>query len=83
MITSLYSVKLRPHLGSRPPLTWLHERSSKSSMTPAGSDIDEYYQMLYMQSRAPDDGRKHRPKHVELTRNNKLTYTFALLWLFS
>ena len=25
-------------------------------------------------SRAPDDGRKHRPKHVQLTRNNKLTY---------
>jgi hypothetical protein len=26
---------------------------------------------------APDDGRKHRPKHVELTRNNKLTYIVA------
>jgi hypothetical protein len=22
---------------------------------------------------SPDDGRKHRPKHVELTRNNKIT----------
>jgi hypothetical protein len=28
-----------------------------------------------MQSSAPDDGRKHRPKHVELTWNYKLTYT--------
>jgi len=27
-----------------------------------------------MQSSFPDDGRKLRPKHVELTRNNKLTY---------
>jgi len=25
----------------------------------------------------PDDGRKHRPKHVELTLNNKLTYIVA------
>jgi hypothetical protein len=25
-------------------------------------------------SRAPDDGRKHRPKHVELNWNNKLIY---------
>jgi len=28
--------------------------------------------MLQIQSSAPDDGRKHRPKHVELTWNNKL-----------
>jgi len=27
-----------------------------------------------IQSSAPDDGRKHRPKHVELTWNNKLIY---------
>ena len=26
---------------------------------------------------APDDGRKRRPKHVELTRNNKLTCIVA------
>ena len=30
-----------------------------------------------------DDGRKQRPKHVELTRNNKLTYKVASCWLFS
>jgi hypothetical protein len=36
-----------------------------------------------IQSSAPDDGRKHRPKHVELTRNNKLTYIAASCWLFS
>jgi len=30
---------------------------------------------------APDDGRKHRPKHVDLTSNNKLTYTVASGWL--
>jgi hypothetical protein len=29
------------------------------------------------QSSAPDGGRKHRPNHVELTRNNKLTYIVA------
>jgi len=33
-------------------------------------------------SRAPGDGRKHRPKHVELTRNNKLTYIVASRWLY-
>jgi len=38
-----------------------------------GSDIGEYYQMLQIQSSAPGDGRKHHSKHVELTRNNKLT----------
>jgi hypothetical protein len=32
----------------------------KSSMTPAGSDFGEYYQMLQIQSSAHDDGRKHR-----------------------
>jgi len=43
----------------------------------AGSDTGEYYQMLLIQSSAPDDERKYRSKHVELTRNNKLTYIFA------
>jgi len=28
-------------------------------------------------------GRKHRPKHVELTGNNKLTYIVASRWLSS
>jgi len=32
---------------------------------------------------APDDGRKRRPKHVELTRNNKLTCIVASCWLLS
>lgn len=36
-----------------------------------------------MQSSAPDDGGKHRPKRVELTRNNKLTYVVASCRLFS
>ena len=35
-------------------------------MTPAGSNIGGQYQK---QSSAPDDGRRHRPKHVELIRN--------------
>ena len=30
-----------------------------------------------IQSSAPDDGRKRRPKHVQLTRNNKLTSIVA------
>jgi len=34
-------------------------------------------------SSAPVDGRKRRPKHVELTRNNKLTYIVASGWLLS
>jgi hypothetical protein len=36
-----------------------------------------------VQSSAPDDGQKHRPKHVELTRNNKLTYIVVSCWLLS
>jgi hypothetical protein len=36
-----------------------------------------------IQSNASDDGRKHYPKHVELTRNNKLTCIFASRWLYS
>jgi len=54
-----------------------------SSMTPAGSNLSEYYQIMKIQSSAPDDGRKHRPKHVELTRNNKLTCIVASCWLLS
>jgi hypothetical protein len=44
------------------------ELSSNSSMTPAGSNLREYYQILKIQSTASGDGRKHRPKHVELTK---------------
>jgi hypothetical protein len=38
--------------------------------------------MMYIQSSAPDDGRKHRPKHVELARNNKLIYIVHLVGYF-
>jgi len=30
---------------------------------------------------APDGGRKHRPKLIELTSNNKLTFIVASCWL--
>ena len=33
-------------------------------------------------SRAPDDGRKHRPKHIEPTWNNKLIYIVHLVGYF-
>jgi hypothetical protein len=42
-------------------------------MTPAGSDICAYYQMLQIQFIALDDGRKHRPKHVEHSSNSSMT----------
>jgi hypothetical protein len=51
-----------------------------SSMPPAGSDI---LPDAVIQSSAPDDGRKHSPKHVELIRNNILTYIVASRWLYS
>jgi hypothetical protein len=34
-------------------------------------------------SDAPDDERKYRSKHVEQSRNNKLSYTVASCWSFS
>ena len=37
-----------------------------------GSNIGGQYQKLLIQSSAPDDGRKHRPKHVELIRNKQI-----------
>jgi len=44
------------------PETW--NCSSNSSKTPAGSYLGKYYQILWIQSSAaPDNGRKHRPKH--------------------
>jgi hypothetical protein len=49
----------------------------------AGSNMGEQHQMLYIQSSAPDDGRKHHPKHVEMTKENKLTYVVASCWLLS
>jgi hypothetical protein len=48
----------------------------------ACSNTGEYYQILEIESSAPDDGRKHLPKHVELTRNNKLAYIVASCWYF-
>jgi len=33
-------------------------------------------------SRVPDDGRKHRPKHVQPTWNNKLIYIVHLVGYF-
>jgi hypothetical protein len=42
--------------------------------TPASSNLDEHYLTLYIRSSVLDDGRKHRPKHLELTMNNKLIY---------
>jgi len=59
------------------------ELRSKPSMTPAGSDFGEYYQMLQIQSSARGDEQKYCPKHVELIRNNKLTYIVASGWLYS
>jgi len=47
--------------------------------TPAGSNLGEHYQILYIQSSAPDDGRKYRLKHVEPIIN---LYS-ASCWLFS
>ena len=35
-----------------------------------------------MQSSAPDDGRKYRPKHIEPTWNNKLIYIVHLVGYF-
>jgi hypothetical protein len=32
---------------------------------------------------APNDERKYRSKHVEQTKNNKLSYTVASCWSFS
>jgi len=48
----------------------------------AGSSLGEHYQILQIQSRTPDDGRKHRPKHVQLTWNNKLIYIVHLVGYF-
>ena len=51
-----------------------------SSMTPAGSKISGLYQKLSIQSSAPDDGRKHRPKHVELIGNKQIYQKVASSW---
>ena len=48
--------------------------------TPASSNIGDNFQKLQLQRYAPDDGRKHRPKHVELTGSKEIT-TVASCWL--
>jgi hypothetical protein len=57
-------------------------RSFNSSKTPAGSNLGEHFQILQIQSSAPDDGRKHRLKHVELTWINTLIYIVHLVGYF-
>jgi len=42
----------------------------------------ENYEILEIQSSAPDYGQIHRPKHVELTLNNKLIYIVHLVGYF-
>jgi len=59
------------------------QRSFNSSKTPDGSNLCEHYQILQIQSSAPDNEGKHRPKHVELTSNNKLTYIVHLVGHFN
>ena len=44
-------------------------KMSNSSKTPAGSNLGEHYQILWIQASAPDDGRKHPPKHEQLVQN--------------
>ena len=63
-------------------MSWsIHTYILNLSNTPASSYLGEYYQILWIQSSPPDDGRKHCPKHVEQTRNNKLTCIVASCWL--
>jgi len=57
-------------------VSWMSFNLSKTS---AGSNLGQNYQI---QSSAPDDGR-NRPKHLELTWNNQLTYIVASCWLLS
>jgi len=44
-------------------------RISISSTIPACSSFGSQYLKLYVQLCAADDGRRNRPKHVELFRN--------------
>jgi hypothetical protein len=44
--------------------------------------LDELKLPTAISTHAPDDGRKHRPKHVELTWNNKLNYIVHLVGYF-
>ena len=68
--------------------TWLYLQylvvvvSFKSFETQSGNSLGKHYQILQIQSIAADDGRKHCPKHVELTWNNKLIYIVAFVGYF-
>ena len=64
-------------------MSWNWVSSFNSSMTPAGRNLGEHYQILQIHSGVPDDGRKHRRKHVKLTKNSKSTYKVASCWLLS
>jgi hypothetical protein len=44
--------------------------------------LSEHYQIVQIQSTAPDDGQKHCPKYVEPTWNNKLIYIVHLVGHF-
>jgi hypothetical protein len=56
--------------------------SFKEFETPAGSNWGGHYQILLIQTSVLDDGRKHRPKHVELTWNDKLISIVHLVSYF-
>ena len=50
--------------------------------TPSSSNLGEHYQILWIQSSAPDNAREHRPKNVEPIWNNKLIYVVHLVGHF-
>jgi len=57
----------------------------RAMFSPSSEELDnlgEHYQILKIQSSAPGDGLKHRPKHVELTWNNKLIYIVHIVGYF-
>jgi len=49
---------------------------------PAATEVINTRCCIYSQS-APDDERKYRSKHVELTKKNELSDTVASCWVFS
>jgi hypothetical protein len=46
------------------PVAW--KRKKSACRLPAGNIVGALYHKLQTQSNAPEDGRNHRPKHVEL-----------------
>ena len=46
------------------PVTWM--RSSSASKLQVVNIVGSLYHKLWTQSSAPEDGRNHRPKHVEM-----------------